>query len=437
VSQKTVAGCESPRALIQVNVVANPTVSIVAQGPTTFCDGDSVKLNATASSNVSFQWFNNGTLMANTANQSFMYVKTSGLYTVQVVNTNGCSAISNAIPINVRTLPKIITASGPLTFCSGDSVVLSVPLLTNVTYQWKFNNNNIINGFTNQIIVRQSGTYSLSIQDVYGCASNSIPVIVTVNNNPIVNLSPINTTVCEVASVYLTAITNISGNVTWFLNNQLISSIVGLTPSVVLPGNYKVQVTTAANCKGTSNSITVQTVPLPSVQLPKVIKLTYGEEIKVTAITTNSDKIAWSPASVVSCVNCYTTIVAPTVTTTVTATVFNTLNCSSFDTMLVVVSCDPKFLFVPNLFSPNSDGENDFFYPRAKFDAFIPLIQVFNRLGELVFEKRDFKANNSEDSWNGYYKGSLADPGVYQYFIKATWADGTMFDYKGDVTLIH
>lgn len=437
VSQKTVAGCESPRALIQVNVVANPTVSMVAQGPTTFCDGDSVKLMATASSNVSYQWLVNSTLMPGSLNQAFIYVKTSGLYTVQVVNTNGCSAISNAIPINVRTLPKIITASGPLTFCSGDSVVLSVPLLSNVTYQWKFNNNNIINGFTNQIIVRQSGTYSLSIQDVYGCASNSIPVVVTVNNNPIVNLSPLNTTVCEGASVYLTAITNISGNVTWFLNNQLITSIAGLTPSVVLPGNYKVQVTTAANCKGTSNSITVQTVPLPTVQLPKVIKLTYGEEIKVTAITTNSDKIAWSPASVVSCVNCYTTIVAPTVTTTVTATVFNTLNCSSFDTMLVIVSCDPKFLFVPNLFSPNSDGENDFFYPRAKFDAFISLMQVFNRLGELVFEKRNFKANNYEDSWDGYNKGSLADPGVYQYFIKATCADGTMFDYKGDVTLIH
>ena len=436
VSQKTVAGCESPRALIQVNVVANPTVSIVAQGPTTFCDGDSVKLNATASSNVSFQWFNNGMPIINT-NQQQINVTTSGLYTVQVVNTNGCSAMSNAISINVRTLPKIITASGPLTFCSGDSVVLSVPLLTNVTYQWKFNSNNMINGFTNQIIVRQSGTYSVSIQDVYGCASNSIPVIVTVNNNPIVNLSPINTTVCEGASVNLTATTNISGNFTWFLNNQLISSIVGSTPSVVSPGSYKVQVTSAANCKGTSNSITVQTVPLPTVQLPKVIKLTYGEEIKVTAITTNADKIVWSPANVVSCFNCYTTIVAPTVTTTVTATVFNTLNCSSFDTMLVVVSCDPKFLFVPNLFSPNSDGENDFFYPRAKFDAFIPLMQVFNRLGELVFEKRDFKANNSEDSWDGYYKGSLADPGVYQYFIKATCADGTLFDYKGDITLIH
>ena len=176
---------------------------------------------------------------------------------------------------------------------------------------------------------------------------------------------------------------------------------------------------------------------MPTVQLPKVIKLTYGEEIKVTAITTNADKIVWSPANVVSCFNCYTTIVAPTVTTTVTAAVFNTLNCSSFDTMLVVVSCDPKFLFVPNLFSPNSDGENDFFYPRAKFDAFIPLMQVFNRLGELVFEKRDFKAHNSEDSWDGYYKGSLADPGVYQYFIKATCADGTLFDYKGDITLIH
>jgi gliding motility-associated-like protein len=437
VSQKTPAGCESPRALIQVNIVANPTVTIAAQGPTTFCEGDSVKLLATASPNVFYQWFINGSLMSNTVNQPFMFVKASGLYTVQVVNTSGCSKVSNAVQVNVRTLPKTITASGPLTFCSGDSVILSVPLLTNVTYSWKYNNNNIINGFTNQLVVRQSGTYSVSIQDIFGCASNSIPVIVNVINNPIVNLSPLNAIVCEGASVNLTAISNIPGNYTWFLNNQIKPSITGASPSVTLPGSYKVQVTSAANCKGISNDITVQTVPLPTVQLPKVIKLTYGEEIKVTAITTNADKIAWSPVSVVSCVNCYTTIIAPTVTTTITATVFNTINCSSYDTMLVIVSCDPKFLFVPNLFSPNSDGENDFFYPRAKFDAFVPIMQVYNRLGELVFEKKDFKANNEQESWNGYYKGSLADPGVYQYFIKATCADGTLFEYKGDVTLIH
>jgi gliding motility-associated-like protein len=396
-----------------------------------------VKLVASASSNVSYQWFNNGVLMSNTANQSSMYVYSSGLYTAQVVNTNGCSAVSNSIQVFVKTLPKIISANGPLTFCSGDSVVLSVPLLTNVTYLWKFNNNNIINGYANQLIVRQSGTYSVSIQDIFGCASNSIPVVVTVNNNPLVNLTPLNATVCEGASVNLTATSNITGTYTWFFNNQITPSIIGANPSVTLPGSYKVQVTSAANCKGMSNDITVQTVPLPTVQLPKVIKLTYGEEIKVTAITTNADKIAWSPTNVVSCINCFTTIIAPTVTTTITATVFNNLNCSSYDTMLVIVSCDPKFLFVPNLFSPNSDGENDFFYPRAKFDAFIPLMQVYNRLGELVFEKKDFKANNEQDSWNGFFKGSLADPGVYRYFIKATCADGTLFDYKGDVTMIH
>ena len=253
--------------------------------------------------------------------------------------------------IEVVDLPKIISANGPLTFCSGDSVVLSVPLLTNVTYLWKFNNNNIINGYANQLIVRQSGTYSVSIQDIFGCASNSIPVVVTVNNNPLVNLTPLNAIVCEGASVNLTATSNIIGTYTWFLNNQITPSIVGASPSVSLPGSYKVQVTSAANCKGMSNSVTVQTVPLPTVQLPKVIKLTYGEEIKVTAITTNADKIAWSPTNVVSCINCFTTIIAPTVTTTITATVFNNLNCSSYDTMLVIVSCDPKFLFIPNLFS--------------------------------------------------------------------------------------
>ncbi|MDE3255476.1 MAG: gliding motility-associated C-terminal domain-containing protein [Bacteroidota bacterium] len=437
VSQKTAAGCESPRAAIQVTVVANPTVSIVAQGPTTFCDGDSVKLTATASANVSYQWLVNSTLMPGSLNQAFMYVKNTGLYTVQVMNASGCATQSNAIQVNVRTLPKIIAASGPLSFCSGDSVILSVPILTNVTYNWKFNSNNMINGFTNQIIVRQSGTYTVFLQDVFGCTSTSLPVNVTVNNNPIVNLSPLNAVVCEGTPVSLTVQTNIPGTYTWYLNNNLNTAITGNAPTVTLPGNYSVVVTSAANCKGKSNTISIQTIPLPTIQLPKVINIKYGETTLINGVVTNAERIEWSPVNIISCVNCYSTIVTPSITTTVTGTVYNKLNCSSFDTTLLIVSCDPKFLFIPNLFSPNSDGENDFFYPRAKFDATIKLMQVYNRLGTLVFEQENFKANNAEEGWDGYFKGILAEPGVYRYFIKATCADGTLFDYNGDVTLIH
>jgi gliding motility-associated-like protein len=204
-----------------------------------------------------------------------------------------------------------------------------------------------------------------------------------------------------------------------------------------LPGNYSVVVTSAANCKGKSNTISIQTIPLPTIQLPKVINIKYGETTLINGVVTNAERIEWSPVNIISCVNCYSTIVTPSITTTVTGTVYNKLNCSSFDTTLLIVSCDPKFLFIPNLFSPNSDGENDFFYPRAKFDATIKLMQVYNRLGTLVFEQENFKANNAEEGWDGYFKGILAEPGVYRYFIKATCADGTLFDYNGDVTLIH
>ena len=151
-------------------VTVNPvptTPTITAIGNTTFCIGDSVLLY---SSNVTGNYWSNG------SNSQSVYIKQIGLYTVQFTDINGCSATSSPIVVNVLQLPQvIIAASGPLTFCQGESVILTSSPAN--TYFWS-------NGSTTQsITVNQPGTYNVSITGSNSCSNISSPVNIVVNNN--------------------------------------------------------------------------------------------------------------------------------------------------------------------------------------------------------------------------------------------------------------
>ena len=92
-------GCFTTSSALNVTVVAIPTVSIVANGPTTFCFGNNVLLTSTATGvNITYQWKFNGTDIPGATASSY-YATTTGTYTCQVSNINNCKVISNGIPI--------------------------------------------------------------------------------------------------------------------------------------------------------------------------------------------------------------------------------------------------------------------------------------------------------------------------------------------------
>ncbi len=89
---------------------------------------------------------------------------------------------------------------------------------------------------------------------------------------------------------------------------------------------------------------------------------------------------------------------------------------------------------IPNIFTPNNDGNNDFFKVNAKninycFDAF--KISVYNRWGQLEFESDDFHFK-----WDGKNKQGMAQSdGVYYYTIEGNFKNNS-FNYKGNLQLI-
>jgi gliding motility-associated-like protein len=90
----------------------------------------------------------------------------------------------------------------------------------------------------------------------------------------------------------------------------------------------------------------------------------------------------------------------------------------------------PNVVFIPNVFSPNGDGENDNLYIRGENIKELTF-SIYSRWGELVFESTDLNAG-----WDGTYKGKPCDPAVYIYHVKLVFNDGTEQEKKGNVTVV-
>ena len=127
------------------------------------------------------------------------------------------------------------------------------------------------------------------------------------------------------------------------------------------------------------------------------------------------------------------TYLPPFVTTTVIAqlTVTNNLGCTSYATQQIIVprNC---YIAVPNAFTPNGDGLNDYLYPLNAYKAVDLIFKVYNRLGQLLFATRDWTRK-----WDGTFKGQGVDPGTYVWMLQYTNSDtGKRVEQKGTTILI-
>jgi gliding motility-associated-like protein len=102
----------------------------------------------------------------------------------------------------------------------------------------------------------------------------------------------------------------------------------------------------------------------------------------------------------------------------------------------VFVLCNGANIFIPNTFSPNGDGANDVFYPRGTGLFNIKTLRIFNRWGEVVFEKGGFAANDVSAGWDGTYKGLQLNPDVYVYTADILCDNKTILTLKGNIALI-
>lgn len=111
--------------------------------------------------------------------------------------------------------------------------------------------------------------------------------------------------------------------------------------------------------------------------------------------------------------------------------VANSLGCAdtAINTIYVLNNC---YIAIPKGFSPNNDGLNDYLYPTNAYKAKDLLFRIYNRVGQLIFETR-----NWTNKWDGTFKGNPQDPGTYVWVLSYTNIDsGVRVEQKGSTVLI-
>ena len=109
----------------------------------------------------------------------------------------------------------------------------------------------------------------------------------------------------------------------------------------------------------------------------------------------------------------------------------NASGCTTTDTARVGRSCETG---IPNVFTPDGDGINDYFYPRALLSRGLRTfrMQVYNRWGTLLYETSGLDGRG----WDGRYNGVMQPQGVYVYRIEVSFRNGAYEQYQGNVSLL-
>ncbi len=202
-------------------------------------------------------------------------------------------------------------------------------------------------------------------------------------------------------------------------------------------GMYELMVLDSNGCMITETG-TLSAPQIPELELGDDMTIDLGTS-DVLTVSYNSvplDTFFWSGEAGLSCYTCFMPTAMPYVTTTYTLTLISEDDCAASDSITVFV--DPKRdVYIPNIFSPNYDGANDYFTIHAGLAVSnIRSFQIFSRWGELLFQQENFPANDIQYGWDGTFKNKAMPSSVYVWMVEVEFLDGFRQNYQGDVTLV-
>ncbi|MBC8045323.1 MAG: gliding motility-associated C-terminal domain-containing protein [Fimbriimonadaceae bacterium] len=173
------------------------------------------------------------------------------------------------------------------------------------------------------------------------------------------------------------------------------------------------------------------------IELGPDIYIDQGESTFIDGFTYGIS-VSWNPTTTMSCDTCIQTNVAPLQTTTYTATSVDIYGCIAVDSITIYVNDDPvDLIFIPNTFTPNGDGLNDYFLAYGPDVIGIKNMRIYDRWGELLFEANDIDITDPESGWDGTARGGyqLTD-GVYAYIMIIQLRFGVETTRGGNVMMV-
>ena len=351
----------------------------------------------------------------------------AGIYDVEVTDGNGCSeTVSVTVPSLNGPTVTVIDEQDVSCFGANDgSAEVSVSGGTpNYTYDWSPSGGNQA-----QETGLSPGTYTIEVTDDAGCSA--IETVEITEPDAIQVTEIIGDTDCGTSNGSITV--NASGGTpnytySWTPNVGNTASISNLSA-----GTYALTITDNNGCS-VSSSYTISTTGVLPVDItPPTATIDAGESVDLDVIVgagVSNENYSWSPSNGLSCTTCPDPIASPDSTTTYYVTVTTADGCSSTDSVVIVVKQACPEIYVPTVFSPNNDGNNDMYCIYGGcIDVFT--LEIYNRWGELIFT-----TNDPEQCWDGSYKGDPVNTGAYVYKLNLTRTDGDVIQQTGNVNVV-
>ena len=431
-ASQSVLGCESDRSSVSITVFPGVTAAFdtfIHHG----CQTDSVDFINQSVNGVQYLWtFGDGS--SSTAYSVTPHLYTSqGTYTVTLYAHSGDQCVDSAI----KVLPLVhpIVASFTLDsaiVCQGHPVSFrDTSTATMPSYLWSFGD-----GATSTLkdpahAYANTGTYNvvLSVTDEFLCSDNTAATVV-VDSATVISMTISDTTLCLGNNITVAA-TFVAQGITAFVWNlgdgDSVVNVNPLTYAYPVTGSYVVTgMARYRACPDVAITRNVNIFAQPMIGLGADTSICEGSEAFSVGDYMNAANPAahwlWSTGQV-----------TPTITITSAGSYGVTVNiggCIATDTINVINDC---LLALPNIFTPNGDGTNDYFNPRDYMKGITSFdMTIYNRWGQQVFHTDAIQGSG----WDGMFNNTPQPEGVYIYQLNATFKDSQRINKTGNFTLI-
>jgi gliding motility-associated-like protein len=435
-ASQTVNGCESGR--IPITVIVWPLVDAVYSYEIKYgCTEDTVVFTNTSIGANKYKWyFGDGT--TDTASNPVHIFGTQGVYTVKLVSkSNTCK----------DSLEQVIDLQHPLaagfttdvdTICQHRAITFTNTSVTTTingippTYSWNFGD-----GFTDVTdnpvhTFDVTGVYTvfMVVKDFVPCTDTAFRTVY-VDTTSAFSLAVSDSMACAGQAITFSGNYSEIGlkDIMWEYGDGIVEHNVNpARHSYEQPGSYIIKVSADYRiCRDTSAEIPVVLRPRPIINLgPDTSMCPNAEPLVLTDYLNGGNASAswqWNTGE-----QTFTILAKQPGMYSATVTIDG---CSGTDSVWVKKDC---YLDVPNSFTPNGDGMNDYFLPRQLLSESVKTFKmtIYNRWGQEIYQTTKLDGRG----WDGYFNGQPQPQGVFVYVIDVSFSNGHKEQYKGNVTLL-
>ncbi len=387
-----------------------------------FCDG-AISISASGgTSPYTYNW-------SNGEHGTEIHGLCAGRYIVTVIDADNCVSHQFANITEPDVLNTYIQETDPILCYGGSATINSITYGGTIPYTFLWSTGET----TNTQINVPAGNYSIVVTDSHGCTAEAYIAISQPDELRI--SSSITNQLCDNncnGKIETTVIGGIQPYRYRWSNSETTSYIENLCH-----GDYSLTVTDANGCRLYEEYSITNLRYVPALDATISSDIIYrGEYVRLSAITETSGTFEWDNGKILDNEMSASPLAHPSENTLFTVIFHDGNNCIAIDTISVIVKeviCGDPYIFVPNAFTPNGDGNNDYFrpfYPGAIVTEMY--FAVYDRWGSIVYETDNIRA----DGWNGTYKGKQLAPDVYVFWLKAKCINGEEYEHRGNVTLI-